>query len=81
MSHRDFINKIDAYCQSDEPEATEAIKQCYLFFVANVVAKSQIDDESGDDTEYYFRIAKDLLRLHKRFLIFNRHYLARNKML
>ena len=81
MTHRDFLRKLDAYCQNSDSNQ-EGIRQCYLFFVANVVAKSDIEN---NDPEFYFKIVKELLRLHKRFLLFNKHLLMRamskNKLL
>jgi hypothetical protein len=76
MTHKDFLMKLDAYCQSGEPTVTEAIKLSYLFFVANVVAKSPHCSE-GSDPLFYYSIVKELLRQHKKFLIFNKHLLVR----
>lgn len=45
-----------------------------MFFVANVVAKSQIE---GNTPLFYYSIVKELLRQHKKFLIFNKHLLVR----
>jgi hypothetical protein len=40
QTHIEFINDLHAYCLSKE--APEHVKNEYLFFVANVVAKSKI---------------------------------------
>jgi hypothetical protein len=48
--------ELDKYCTSKE--APDSVKSQYLFFVANVVAKSPI---KGIDTAFYYHIARELL--------------------
>jgi DNA-directed RNA polymerase subunit F len=45
--------------------ATDQIKYQYLYFAANVVAKSDIQ---GLDPVYFFNITKELMINHKRYI-------------
>jgi hypothetical protein len=74
MTHREFLMKLDNYCNNQQEPIREETKLSYLFFVANVVAKSQIDN---DNPQFYYSIVKELLRQHKKFLLFNKHLLLR----
>jgi hypothetical protein len=68
LTHIEFIKDLDSYCMDEK--TPENIKYQYLFFVANVVAKSRIQ---GVDPLYYYNIAKELLKIHRRYLEFNKN--------
>lgn len=57
------------YCMHEK--TAEGIKYQYLFFVANVVAKTK--EIKGIEPDFFYRIAKDLLAKHRRYLEFNKN--------
>ncbi len=61
-----------------DEKTPEPIKYQYLFFVANVVAKSNIN---GIDSVFYYNIVRELLAKHRRYLEFNKnlHEMSANK--
>lgn len=62
-AHADFIKAIDGFCSGIL--ANETHKLNYLYFVADVVAYSNIE---GLQPQYYFSIAKEIINYHKRYL-------------
>lgn len=61
-----------------DEKTPELIKYQYLFFVANVVAKSKIH---GIEPIFYYNIVRELLSKHRRYLDFNKnlHEMSANK--
>eukprot|EP00347_Sterkiella_histriomuscorum_P024298 403331615 len=68
LTHIEFIKDLESYCLQEK--VSEHIKNQYLFFVANVVAKSQIQ---GFEPFFYFNIARELMSKHRRYLEFNKN--------
>jgi hypothetical protein len=65
--HLEFLKELDATCLQEKN--SEHIKYHYLFFVANVVARSTI---KGIDEAFFYKITKELLTKHRRYLEFNK---------
>ena len=68
MTHVEFLKDLDAYCMLEN--TPDNIKNQYLFFVANVVAKTNI---KGISVYYYYKITKELMSRHRRYLEFNKN--------
>lgn len=61
VSHQDILKCLDEICMNQD--TLEETKMQYLFFVANVASKSRINQSP----QYYFSIAKDVLKNHREF--------------
>ena len=68
QTHIEFINELNNYCLSGQ--APENVKNQYLFFIANVVAKSKI---LGLKSDFFYPITRELLAVQKRYLEFNKN--------
>lgn len=61
-SQVDILKKLDSKCQ-----ASAEIRTQYLFFIANVASKAGLSKEPS----FFYQIVKELLREHRKYLLFN----------
>ena len=61
--HAKLVKSLDSYCMNILTK--EAIKYQYLFFVSNVIAKSEVKDLDG---LFFYNVLRELLSQYKRLI-------------
>jgi hypothetical protein len=67
VSHSEILDRFDSVCNNPEEKVSNEIRLQYLFWVANVASKSNIEK----DNKFYLSCMKELLNQSQKFLKFN----------